>query len=66
MNTLKIGILILAFVFLVFTTIVDLPKTVNNIIYGIMGICSLFFIILKRKELQINNMFKKKTKDKSN
>lgn len=63
MNKLIIAILGLAFVFIGITLFVELPPVANNIIYGFMGICSVFFLFIKRKELEITSMFDKKDKD---
>lgn len=59
MNNLKIGILIVAFLFILITLFVDLPTIMANIIYGIMGIFAIIFLFVKRKDLEIDSMFDK-------
>lgn len=59
MNTLKLAVLGIAFLFLLVTFFFNLPALVNNIIYGIMSIGALFFMFIKRDELKIDSMFNK-------
>ena len=59
MNTLKIAVLGIAFLFLLVTFFFNLPALLNNIIYGIMSIAALFFMFIKRDELKIDSMFDK-------
>lgn len=67
MNKLKIVVLCLALVFLLISFLVDIPKMVNDIIYGSMAVLSILFVFTNRKELHIDSMFdKKKDKEKSN
>lgn len=59
MNSLKISVLVLFLLFLVITTFVELPPLLYKIIYSIMAIYAIFFLFLKRKDLQLDSMFSK-------
>lgn len=65
MNNLKIGILIVAFLFILLTLFVDLPTILANIIYGLMGIFAIIFLFVKRKDLEIDSMFDKNSDSSS-
>ena len=66
---IKIGILVVFVGYIILGMIVKIPSTINNLIYGVMAICAVFFIItnkdsmgLNKESLGVNNIFKKKKK----
>lgn len=64
MNQVKIGILIVAIIFLLLPLFIELPEMLNNILYGLMAFFSILFLLIKRKDLNIDSMFDKDKKDK--
>lgn len=66
---IKIGIFVVFVGYMVLGMIVEIPSTINNVVYGIMAICAVFFIItnkdsmgLNKESLGVNKIFKKKSK----
>lgn len=66
---IKIGIFVVFVGYIILGMIVKIPSTINNVIYGVMAICAVFFIItnkdsmgLNKESLGVNNIFKKKKK----
>lgn len=43
--------------------LIEIPDLINNIVYGIMAIIAIIFLIINRKELGVDNPFKKKDID---
>lgn len=66
---IKIGIFVVFVGYMVLGMIVEIPSTINNVVYGIIAICAVFFIItnkdsmgLNKESLGVNKIFKKKSK----
>lgn len=59
MNKLKLAILGLAILFLLVTSFLDLPPLLNKILYGFMSVFSILFLFIKRKDLNIDDIFSK-------
>lgn len=66
---IKIGIFVVFVGYIILGMIVKIPSTINNVIYGVMAICAIFFLItnkdsmgLNKESLGVNNIFKKKKK----
>lgn len=65
-NVIKIGLFVLFVGYMIVSLIIDIPTKVNNIIYGILAIFSLFFIFTNKESFGINDIFKNnKNKDKA-
>lgn len=66
---IKIGIFVVFVGYMILGMFVKIPDIVNNLIYGIMAICAVFFLItnkdsmgLNKESLGVNKVFKKKSK----
>ena len=44
---IKIGIFVVFVGYIILGMIVKIPSTINNVIYGVMAICAIFFLITK-------------------
>ena len=65
-NAIKIGLFVFFVGYMILSLIIDIPTKVNNIIYGILAIFSLFFIFTNKESFGINDVFKNnKNKDKA-
>lgn len=65
-KALKVGLFVFFVGYMVTSLIVEIPAKLNNIIYGIMAIFSLFFIFTNKESFGINDIFKNnKDKDKA-
>lgn len=66
---IKLGIFVVFVGYIILGIVVDIPTKINNVVYGIMAICAIFFTItnkdsmgLTKESLGMNKLFKKKTK----
>lgn len=65
-NAIKIGLFVCFVGYMIVSLLIDIPTKLNNIIYGILAIISLFFIFTNKDSFGINDVFKNnKDKDKS-
>lgn len=65
-NIIKIGLFVFFVGYMIISLIIDIPTKLNNIIYGILAIFSLFFIFTNKDSFGINDVFKSnKDKNKS-
>lgn len=63
-NAIKIGLFVFFVGYMIVSLIIDIPTKVNNIIYGIIAIFSMFFIFTNKDSFGLKDVFKN-NKDKS-
>jgi hypothetical protein len=60
---LKIAVFVFFVGYMIVSLIIHIPEKINNVLYGILAIFSLFFIFTNKESFGINDIFKN-TKDK--
>lgn len=58
-SKIKIILFIVFVGYIILGLIITIPSLLNNIIYGLMAVISILFLVVNKKKLGLNDIFKK-------